>query len=51
MQAEIRALQNDVQKAETTNKELLDYIELMQRSQQDLTRERAFLRQRKSQEL
>ena len=35
MQAEIRTLQNDVEKAETTNKELLDYIELIQRAQQD----------------
>ena len=35
MQAEIRTLQNDVEKAETTNKELLDYIELLQRTQQD----------------
>ena len=35
MQAGIRTLQNDVQNAETTNKELLDYIEFMQRAQQD----------------
>lgn len=34
MQAEIKTLQNDVEKAETTNKELIDYIERLQRAQQ-----------------
>ena len=35
MQAEIRTLQDDVEKAETTNKELIDYIERLQTAQQD----------------
>ena len=35
VQAEIRTPQNDVEKAETTNKELTDYIERLQRAQQD----------------
>ena len=35
MQAEIRTLQDDVEKAETTNKELIDYIECLQTAQQD----------------
>lgn len=32
MQAEIRALQNDIKSAETTNKELIDYVDLLKRS-------------------
>ena len=35
MQADIRTLQNDVEKAETTYKELLDYTEPLQRAHQD----------------
>lgn len=35
MQAEIRTLQDYVEKAETTNKELIDYIERLQTAQQD----------------
>ena len=35
MQADIRTLQNDVEKAETTYKELLDYAEPLQRAHQD----------------
>ena len=35
MQAEIRTLQDDFEKAETTNKELIDYIERLQTAQQD----------------
>ena len=35
MQAEIRTLQDDVEKAETTNKELIDYTERLQTAQQD----------------
>ena len=35
MQAEIRTLQNDVEKAKTTNKELIHYTEHLQRAPQD----------------
>ena len=35
MQAEIRTLQNDVEKAKTTNKELIHYTEHLQRTPQD----------------